>query len=93
MFEQGESIDFSAVDSRLNEDDRTLLHQLAFADEGHEEAVPVGQAMECVRRLLSEEHKAGREEVRAQIKAAERAGNMTEALRLMEELGKSERGA
>jgi len=44
------------------------------------------QARECLKRLRQDLRKRGIDELRASVKMAERAGNMEEAMRLMQQL-------
>lgn len=92
MEESSAPVDFAALDARLEEADRALLHEVALADEGNESHVTYEQAMECARSLVAAEKKAQVEQVRVRIKDAERAGNLEEALRLTAELRSLQRG-
>ena len=93
----GEQFSLDHLMGRLEEKDRNILARLLFADEGNQEAadeqVLADQAVECVRKLES----AGRETeyaaLKARITAAEKAGNLSEALALSEQLARSGQGA
>ncbi|MBL8294691.1 MAG: DNA primase [Bryobacterales bacterium] len=92
----GEQFSLDHLMGRLEERDRNILARLLFADEGNQEAadeqVLADQAVECVRKLAS----AGRESeyaaLKARITAAEKSGNLSEALALSEELARSGQG-
>lgn len=82
----GESVNFGAVHARLNEPDKIVLASLLHADETLRDPVSLEQAQECVRKLHSTARAAGREQLRQQIKQAERNGDFDLALKLTEEL-------
>jgi DNA primase len=87
--EGGSAWSFSGIDARLASGAQTLLHQALTADETEEEAL-WDQARACLRRLLSDARKRHRDQLRAQVKSAEREGRVEEALNLMAELGRLE---
>jgi DNA primase len=87
----GSTIDFSALDGRLSPGGQTLLHQAFMADETIEESVFLEQAEACVRRLESDARRRQVDDLRAQVKAAEREGRMADAILLMEMLLKREK--
>lgn len=82
----GQSFSFSDLEGRLDDRDRDLLTRLVFADELGEEVEAFHQALECLRTLESQNRELRRAALRDRIKAAERNGDMGEALRLMEQL-------
>ncbi|MDQ2944452.1 MAG: hypothetical protein M3Y27_00640, partial [Acidobacteriota bacterium] len=77
---------FSALEARLSEGDRDLLAKVVFADELGEETRALDQALECLRTLENQNRDLHRTGLRDKIKSAERAGDMPEALRLMQQL-------
>jgi DNA primase len=79
---------FAELEARLGEPDRALLSSVAFADEMGEENYTLEQAVACLARLEAESHESQRGLLRRRVEEAERAGNMTEALRLNEELNR-----
>jgi len=86
---------FSDLEARLEEKDRTLLASIAIADEMNEHAEPeqvYEKVMACLKSLENTEVDTARRELESGIKEAERAGNMQEALRLYEELNQLIRG-
>ena len=88
---QGEKIEFSQIEGRLDERSKTLLHDVAFADDIDSSGTPVEQALACLRALEQSHLEAQRAELRARVKEAERAGNLEEALAWNKELLKLER--
>lgn len=88
----GVPLSFAAIDGRLTGGAQTLLHQAMAADETEEEDL-WEQARACLRRLLSDVRKRRRDDLRAQVKSAEREGRVEEALNSMAELGRLEREA
>jgi len=85
------TIEFSALEGRLSPGDQALLHQAVMADESIEEADLLGRAEACLRRLESDAKRRWIDDLRGRVRAAEREGNMEEAIRLMAELLKRER--
>lgn len=83
--EQNDTPDYGKVEARLEEADRTLLAQIVLADESSETDWPQ-QALSCLDQLEALEKEQTLSQLQARLKAAERAGNMEEALRLMSEL-------
>jgi len=82
---------FADLEGRLSDVDRDLLSTVLFADEVLEEEKAAEQALACLRSLKSLDPKSEMAALRAQIKAAERAGNLAEAMRLAEELDRRSR--
>jgi DNA primase len=82
---------FSDLEGRLSDADRDLLSTVVFADEVLEEEKAAEQALSCLRSLKAQDPKAEVAALRAQVKAAERDGNLAEALRLAEELNRRSR--
>jgi DNA primase len=87
----GATIDFSALDGRLSPAGQTLLHEAFMADESIEESEFLEQAEACVKRLESDARRREVDELRAQVKAAEREGRIADAIALMEKLLKKEK--
>lgn len=79
-------LSFSNLEARLGDADRDLLSRLVFADEGNEESPALEQARECLRELKRQDGEIRRSDLKARIQAAERGGNLEEALRLSQEL-------
>ena len=89
MAEAG-SINFSALDARLSDPGRALLHEIVAADEISDEAECLAQAEACLEGLKTSFQRRRMEEVRTRIRTAEREGNLEEALRLTAELQRVE---
>jgi DNA primase len=90
---QGEPVEFSRVEARLDESAKSLLHEAAFADDMDEGGAGVEEALACLRVLEGWDLEAQRSELKARVKAAERAGDLQEALHWSRELLKLERAA
>jgi thioredoxin-like negative regulator of GroEL len=84
---------FSDLEGRLSEADRDLLSSAVFADEVLEEEKAAEQAMACLRSLKSQDPRSEAAALRARIKAAERQGDIEEAMRLTKELDLKSRAA
>jgi DNA primase len=84
---------FADLEGRLSEAGRDLLSSIIFADEVLEEEKAAEQAMACLRSLKSQDPLSEAASLRARIKAAERAGNLSEAIRLAQELDQKSRSA
>jgi DNA primase len=76
---------FADLEGRLNDTDRNLLANVVFADELIEEDKAIELAVACLETLKAQDPKAELADLRARIQAAERSGNLEEAMRLMEE--------
>jgi DNA primase len=83
-------VNFAALDARLSEPARGLLHDIVSADEISDEAECLAQAEACLQGLKTSFQRRRMEEVRARIRTAEREGNLEEALRLTAELQRLE---
>jgi DNA primase len=90
--EDGAGFRFSDLEGRLSDADRDLLSSVVFADEVLEEEQAAEQALACLRSLKAQDPKSEVAALRARIKAAERDGNLGEAMRLAEELDRRARG-
>ncbi len=82
---------FSDLEGRLSEADRDLLSTVLFADEVLEEEKAAEQALACLRSLKEQDPKSEVAALRARIKAAERDGNLEEAMQLAEQLDRRSR--
>lgn len=87
----GEPLTYHSLEARLHDDARQRLASLVFADDTLAESYSTELAVSCVRKLAAAEQEARRARLRRQIQEAERAGDVQEALRLLEELGRLER--
>jgi DNA primase len=91
MDADGAPFRFADLEGRLSEADRGLLSSVIFADEVLEEEQAREQAIACLRSLKEQDPKSEVAALRAQIKAAERDGNLQEAMRLAQELDRRSR--
>ncbi|HWB96222.1 MAG TPA: DNA primase [Bryobacteraceae bacterium] len=82
----GARVDFEEVNARLEEADRNLLASAVLSDETDEEFASLEQGEACLRSLQISSQKAMVAELKSQVKAAEREGNLAEAMRLAEQL-------
>ena len=82
---------FTDLEARLEDPDRELMTSLVFADDMGEATSALDQAVACLRSLEAVEWKSSLGELKSRVKAAEQAGNLTEALRLTEELSRLEK--
>jgi DNA primase len=85
MHSDGGLFRFSDLEGRLSEADRDLLSSAVFADEVLEEEKAAEQAIACLRSLKLQDPRSEAVALRARIKAAERQGDLPEALRLTQE--------
>jgi DNA primase len=83
-------VNFAALDARLSEPGRALLHDIVSADEISDETESLAQAEACLKGLKTSFQRRQTEEVRARIRTAEREGNLREALHWMTELQRVE---
>jgi DNA primase len=80
---------FAAVEGRLTENSRALLHQALASDHtevGSDEESAWAQAVACLDRLRADERKRTLAEWKAQVKLAEREGRFADALALMKQM-------
>jgi DNA primase len=87
----GGSLTFDSVNARLEQGDQNVLAELLLSEgaEGDEQSLDYGRR--CLKSLMRSEEQLRRAELKAQIKQAEREGNVLEALRLAQELERLER--
>src|SRR5579864_2449534 len=91
MHADGNPFRLADLEGRLGEADRDLLSVVIFADEILEEEKAAEQASACLSSLRAQDPKTEIAALRAQIKVAEREGNLPEAMRLAEELDRRSR--
>jgi len=87
----GNPVVFGNLDARLEENDRALLASAVLADETDGEVFSLEQGEACLRAIENTQRDSERSALKAQVRAAERDGNMAEALRLSAELSRIER--
>jgi DNA primase len=85
------SVEFSELDSRLEENDRILLASAVLTDESDSQTLSLEQGEACLRSLEGSQHQTERLALKARVKEAERDGNLGEALRLSAELTRMDR--
>ena len=90
LYDSGSTVAFDDVYGRLEEADRNLLASAVLAGETDENSLSLVQGQACLRSLQVAGWKAQVTELKSRIKAAERAGNLTEALGLAEQLKRLE---
>ena len=93
MADAGMPVSWNALDARLSESARGLLHQIAAADEIQDETACVDFARSCLRRLQEQNRRLEIDAVRDRVKAAAREGRTEEALHWTSELMRLESGA
>ena len=81
----GSPINFSQLHGRLEDEDREVLSESLFR-EGVEPKLQDGLA--CLEKMRHTDLTAERDRLKSEIRDAERRGDLKEALRLMQELGK-----
>jgi DNA primase len=89
---EGAPLTHSSIEGRLSETDKELLDKALLDDEEVAETPSIEQARACVQRLESDARRGETADLRIRIKAAERAGDMAEALRLAAELKHGDNG-
>ncbi len=82
---------YADLEGRLAEADRDLLSAIVFADDKLEEETAVQVAHDCLVKLRAAQPKSEVAALRAEIRAAERSGNLQEAMRLTEEFDRKSR--
>ena len=90
--EAGDPVMFADLDGRLEENDRVLLATAVLADETDSTALSLEQGESCLAALENSQRDGERAELKAKVRAAERGGDMAEALRLSAELSRIDRG-
>lgn len=87
----GEEVTFDAVNARLEPGDQVLLAAALLSEEAEYHQRDAAYGRHCFESLRRSDEQLRREELKARVKQAERAGNLEEALRLAEELRQIER--
>lgn len=89
MTDSGGAVGFRQLEARLEEDDRGLLASIVLADATNAAELSLEQGEACLQALAQAEREFQKAALRARVKEAERAGNLSEAMRLIEELGRT----
>jgi DNA primase len=79
-------LSFTALDARLGEPARALLHEILTADEIGDDTTCLAHAEACLRRLGEDFRRRQMDEIRSRVKSAEREGNIEEVVRWTGEL-------
>ena len=91
MHDGGAPLRFPELEARLDDGDKALITSLVFADESGEDPSALEQARSCLRTLEASGRLSSLAALKARVKAAEREGNLAEALRLAEEVNRAQR--
>ena len=91
LHDSGGPVTYEELHARLEESDQELLAGAVLRDETDETLISLQQGIECLRSLERSSLKSEVAALKARVKEAERAGNLSEALRLAEELHHLER--
>ena len=90
----GAAVTYDAVHARLEENDQVLLAEALLSEDAESHELTAEYGRRCLESMRRSEAQMRRAELKAQVKQAERAGNLAEALRLSQELMRLEqRGA
>ena len=87
----GSEVTFDAVNARLNETDQVLLAELLLYEEGGAQEPDAAYGQRCFDSLRRSDEQQRIADLKAQVKQAERSGDVREALRLSQELTSMER--
>ena len=82
----GSAVTYEELHARLEESDQELLASAVLQDETNGSAISLSLGVECLRSLERSSLKAQVAALKARVKAAERSGDLREAMRLAEEL-------
>jgi DNA primase len=82
MHSDGDQFRYSDLEGRLSDADRDLLSSTVFADDRLEEQMAQRVAVDCLEKFKTLESESEVASIRAQAKAAEKAGDIQEAMRL-----------
>ncbi|MEP6962967.1 MAG: toprim domain-containing protein, partial [Acidobacteriota bacterium] len=82
---------YAALEGRLGDDDRALLHEALAADDIGDEGMVWAQAEACLLKLQGDFRKRHLTDLKTRVKQAAREGRVTEALELNAELDRLEK--
>lgn len=82
MFDSGAPIHFGDLHARLDETGQKMLSATLIARESGDSEVTLEHGRSCLESLRDKDMRFRMSDVKAKIREAERAGNLTEALRL-----------
>jgi len=86
--EAGEPVTFAELDARLEENDRIQLASIVLADKTDSGVYSLQQGEACLETLENLRRDGELAELKAKVRAAERGGDLKEALRLNAELNR-----
>ncbi len=87
----GGPMSFDAVSGRLEDNDRRILAEMAFAEDPAADEFGIDWGRKCLARLQATAARQRATQLKARIHEAERAGKLDEAMGLIRELGRLER--
>ena len=91
VYAAGLPLTFDAIQDRLEPADQNLLAVAVLSGEGQGHDFTLEYGLQCLESLRRSDDLSKRQELKSNIKEAERAGNLVEALRLAQELQNLER--
>lgn len=87
----GAAVTFDSVSGRLEDNDRRIMAEIAFAEDPAAEEFGMEWGRKCLGRLKETADRQRASQLKARIHDAERSGNFAEAMRLMGELTRLQR--
>ncbi len=91
LHDAGAPFGLAELDARLDETDRSKLASIALSDDTKDENYSLQVGVACLEKLQRQTLEAQIVALKGSIREAERAGKLTEALRLYEELHRFEK--
>ncbi len=88
LHDAAQPLNYATLHSRLQEADQDLLAGALLNNEADACAPSFDEALACLEAMVEEERVMERSSLKVRVREAERAGNLTEALRLSAELQK-----
>lgn len=88
----GAPLNMDSIGARLEDNDRRMLAEIAFAEDPASEEFGLDWGRQCLERLRQKAERQRGAQLKTRVHEAERAGNLAEAMRLMQELSRLERG-
>lgn len=89
MVETDTPVDFAGLEGRLDNPQKALLHELVAADEleeGENGVTYLDRALACLEQMEAAQSAGSDNDLKTQIRAAERSGDFARALELMQKL-------
>jgi DNA primase len=91
IYETKPSFAFTELEGRLDDRERTLMTQAVFADNSGEEVFTAQQALSYLDVLRRQQRQVEIASLRAQLRDAERRGELQQAMRIMEQISRVQR--